>query len=485
MNETGQMCPRDIQMTGNEICYLTATEIRDKIRNRDLSAVEVMEAHLTQIEKVNPTVNAIVTLHPGQALDGAKAADVAISNGEFLGPLHGLPTAVKDLTLTKGMRTTFGSPIYKDNVPDRDAIIVERIKKAGAIIIGKTNTPEFGAGSNTFNPIFGATLNPYDTSKTCGGSSGGAGVSLACRMLPIADGTDLGGSLRNPANFNNVVGLRPSPGRVPGVSPLGWSTLAVQGPMARTVGDLALHLSAIAGPDNRSPISIEQPGVAFAAPLERDFSGVRIAYMPDLDGLPVDPRVALIIKNCVGVLESLGCVVDEAAPDFSNADEVFKTLRAWGTASVRSELLEQHRDLIKGTIISEIETGLKLKASDVGRAEKMRTSYFNRVNSFMNTYEFMVMPVNQVPPFDATTEYPTEINGVQMESYIDWMKSCYYISSLGHPAASVPCGFTPEGLPVGLQIVGRHHDDFGVLQLANAFEKATMFGDRLPGILGI
>jgi amidase len=478
------MCPRDIHMTGNEICYLTATEIRDKIRNRDLSAVEVMEAHLTQIEKVNPTVNAIVTLHPDQALDGAKAADVAISNGEFLGPLHGLPTAVKDLTLTKGMRTTFGSPIYKDNVPDRDAIIVERIKKAGAIIIGKTNTPEFGAGSNTFNPIFGATLNPYDTSKTCGGSSGGAGVSLACRMLPIADGTDLGGSLRNPANFNNVVGLRPSPGRVPGVSPLGWSTLSVQGPMARTVGDLALHLSAIAGPDNRSPISIEQPGVAFAAPLERDFSGVRIAYMPDLDGLPVDSRVALIIKNCVGVLESLGCVVDEAAPDFSNADEVFKTLRSWGTASVRSELLEQHRDLIKGTIIGEIELGLKLKANDVSRAEEMRTAYFNRVNSFMNTYEFMVMPVNQVPPFDVTTEYPTEINGVHMESYIDWMKSCYYISSLGHPAASVPCGFTPEGLPVGLQIVGRHHDDFGVLQLANAFEKASMFGNRLPGILG-
>jgi len=242
-------------MSVNEICYLTATEIRDKIRNRDLSAVEVMEAHLTQIEKVNPTVNAIVTLHPDQALDGAKAADVAISNGEFLGPLHGLPTAVKDLTLTKGMRTTFGSPIYKDNVPDRDAIIVERIKKAGAIIIGKTNTPEFGAGSNTFNPIFGATLNPYDTSKTCGGSSGGAGVSLACRMLPIADGTDLGGSLRNPANFNNVVGLRPSPGRVPGVSPLGWSTLAVLGPLVRTVGDLGLVLSTIAGPDFRCPLS--------------------------------------------------------------------------------------------------------------------------------------------------------------------------------------------------------------------------------------
>ena len=471
-------------MIGNDICFLTATEIRDNIRDRSLSAVEVMEAHLTQIEKVNPTVNAIVTLLPDVAIEGAKAADDAISRGDDLGPLHGLPTAVKDLTLTKGIRTTFGSPIYKDNVPDKDAIIVERIKKAGAIIIGKTNTPEFGAGSNTFNPVFGATLNPYDISKTCGGSSGGAGVSLACRMLPIADGTDLGGSLRNPANFNNVVGLRPSPGRVPGVSPMGWSTLAVQGPMARTVADLALHLSAIAGPDNRSPISIEQPGISFARILERDFAGVRIAYVSDVGGLPVDPKVTSIIRTSVGVLESLGCVVDETAPDFSNADEVFKTLRAWGTASLRSELLEQHRDLIKGTIIGEIESGLKLTASDVGQAEKMRTAYFDRVNAFMDTYEFMIMPVNQVPPFDATTEYPTEINGVLMESYIDWMKSCYYISALGHPALSVPCGFTPEGLPVGLQIVGRHHDDYGVLQLANAFEQATMLGSRLPGILG-
>ena len=219
----------------NEICNLTARDIRDKIRNRDLSAVEVMEAHLAQIESVNPAVNAIVTLHADQARDSAKAADVAISNGEPIGPLHGLPTAVKDLTATKGMRTTFGSPIYKDNIPNEDAIIVERIKKAGAIVIGKTNTPEFGAGSNTFNPVFGSTLNPFDTSKTCGGSSGGAGVSLACRMIPIADGTDLGGSLRNPANFNNVVGLRPSPGRVPSVAPLGWSTLSVTGPMAPAV----------------------------------------------------------------------------------------------------------------------------------------------------------------------------------------------------------------------------------------------------------
>jgi amidase len=470
-------------MPYNEICYLTAREIREKIHNRELSAVEVMDAHLMQIERVNSTVNAIITLHSDRAMDSAKAADAAIAKGEYIGPLHGLPTAVKDLTPTKGMRTTFGSPIFKDNVPNQDAIIVERIKKAGAIIIGKTNTPEFGAGSQTFNAVFGATLNPYDTSKTCGGSSGGAGVSLACRMLPIADGTDLGGSLRNPANFNNVVGFRPSPGRVPAVSPLGWDTLSVQGPMARTVGDVALFLSAIAGPDNRSPISIDQPGTAFAAPLGRDFTGVRIAYVPDLNGLPIDARVASIIETTVGVLESLGCVVDQAAPDFSNADEVFKTLRAWRAASLRAELLKEHRGLIKDTVISEIEAGLKLTASIVGRAEEMRTTYFNRVRTFMETYEFMVMPVNQVPPFDVTIEYPTEINGVQMETYIDWMKSCYYISSLGLPAASVPCGFTPEGLPVGLQIVGRHHDDFGVLQLANAFETASLFGERLPGLL--
>ena len=411
-------------MPSNEICYLTAREIREKIRNLELSAVEVMEAHLMQIDRVNSTVNAIVTLDSARAMDSAKAADSAIAKGDYTGPLHGLPTAVKDITPTKGMRTTFGSPIFKDNIPNQDAIIVERIKKAGAIIIGKTNTSEFAAGSHTFNPVFGATLNPYDTSKTSGGSSGGAGVSLACRMLPIAAGTDLGGSLRNPANFNNVVGFRPSPGRVPDVSPLGWDTLGVQGPMARTVEDIALFLSAIAGPDSRSPISIEQPGATFAAPLERDFSGVRIAYVPDLDGLPVDSRVASIIETSVGVLESLGCIVEQATPNFSNADEVFKTLRAWRTASVRAELLKEHRGLIKGTIIDEIETGLKLTSIAIGRAEEMRTTYFHRVRAFMETYEFMVMPVNQVPPFDVTIEYPSEINGVQMETYIDWMKSC-------------------------------------------------------------
>tara|TARA_B000000460_G_C21477268_1_gene375281 strand:- start:272 stop:1036 length:765 start_codon:yes stop_codon:yes gene_type:complete len=253
--------------------------------------------------------------------------------------------------------------------------------------------------------------------------------------------------------------------------------------MARTVGDIALFLSAIAGPDNRSPISIEQPGDIFAASLERDFSGVRVAYVPDLGGLPVDPRVSTVISSSVKVLQSLGCIVDQATPDFQSVDEVFKILRAWGTASIRAELLHQHRNLIKDTVVGEIEAGLKLTASAVGKAEEMRTAYYHRIRTFMDTYEFMIMPVNQVPPFEVTTEYPTEINGIQMETYIDWMKSCYYISVLGHPAASVPCGFTADGLPVGLQIVGRHHDDFGVLQLAHAFEKITMVGEKFPGLL--
>lgn len=470
-------------MPDQKLCHLTARELRRRIVERELSADEVMEAHLAQIERVNPTVNAIVTLMPELAIAGARAADEALARGDEPGPLHGLPIAIKDLTATKGIRTTFGSPIYRDFVPDEDAIIVERLKRAGAIVIGKTNTPEFGAGSHTFNEVFGATLNPYDTTRTCGGSSGGAGVSLACRMLPIADGSDLGGSLRNPANFNNVVGFRPSPGRVPAQAAMGWNPLAVSGPMARTVGDVALMLSAIAGPDARSPISIEQPGATFAAPLERDFAGVRVAYMRDLGGLPIDPRVRTAIDATVAVFEALGCSVERAEPDFSHADEVFKTLRAWGSAAGRADLLWEHRSLIKRTVVEEIEAGLKLTGTDVSRAEQLRTAYYQRVRTFMETYEFLILPVNQVPPFDVGTEYPTEINGVRMETYIDWMKSCYFISALGLPAISVPCGFTPEGLPVGVQIVGRHHDDFGVLQLAAAFESATRLGERLPPVL--
>lgn len=470
-------------MSSPEICFLTATELTHRIRAKDISAREVMEAHLAQIDRVNPKVNAIVTLLPEQAMNQARAADDALASGNEVGPLHGLPVAHKDLVNTKGIRTTFGSPIFQNFVPDQDALIVERLKQAGAITIGKTNTPEFGAGSQTYNEVFGETLNPYDNTKTCGGSSGGAAVALACGMVPIADGSDMGGSLRNPANFCNVVGFRTSPGRVP-VWPalLGWFSISVQGPMARTVQDTALMLSTIAGPDPRSPIAVSEPGCLFSQSLERDFKETRVAWSRDLGGLPVDSRVTTAIDRQRHVFESLGCLVEDDEPDFTDADEIFKVWRAWRFEVAYGALLESHREQLKDTVIWNIEAGVKLGGSEVGQAELKRSQLYQRVREFMETYEFLILPVNQVPPFDVKQRYITEINGVKMDTYIDWMKTCYYVTVTGLPAISVPCGFTSEGLPVGVQIVGRHQDELGVLQLAHAFEQATGYWQHRPPV---
>jgi amidase len=444
------------------------------IRAKELSARDVMRAHLTQIERLNPTVNAIVTLAADQAMDRAAIADQRLARGEDVGPLHGLPIAHKDLQPTKGMRTTFGSPIFEHFVPSEDSLLVERIRAAGAIAVGKTNTPEFGAGSQTFNPVFGSTLNPYDLTRTCGGSSGGAAVALACGMLPIADGSDMGGSLRNPASFCSVVGLRPSPGRVP-VWPAaaGWSTLSVDGPMARTVADVALLLSAIAGPDPRSPIALGDPGSTFAAPLDRTFKGVRVAWWKDLGGLPVDTRVREVVDRQRRAFDSLGCVVEDAEPDFTDFDDVFKTLRAVAFLTGVAERVGPHRDRVKETIRWEIDRGERLTANEIARAEIKRTTLYHRMRQFMARYEFFVLPAVQVPPFDVSQPFVTAIEGTPMDTYIDWMKSCYFISIVGNPAISVPCGFTADGLPVGLQIVARHQDDWGLLQIAHAFESAS------------
>jgi len=471
-------------MSSPEICFLTATELTQRIRAKDISAKEVVEAHLALINRVNPKVNAIVTLLPEQAINQARAADNALSRGDEVGPLHGLPVAHKDLVNTKGIRTTFGSPIFQNFVPDQDALIVERLKQAGAITIGKTNTPEFGAGSQTYNEVFGETLNPYDTTKTCGGSSGGAAAALACGMVSIADGSDMGGSLRNPANFCNVVGFRTSPGRVP-VWPalLGWFPISVQGPMARTVQDTALMLSAIAGPDPRSPIAVSEPGSLFSQSLERDFKGTRVAWSRDLGGLPVDSRVTTAIDRQRHVFKSLGCLVEDGEPDFTDADEIFKVWRAWRFEVAYGALLESHREQMKDTVIWNIEAGVKLSGSEVGKAELKRSQLYQRVREFMETYEFLILPVNQVPPFDVKQRYITEINGVKMDTYIDWMKTCYYVTVTGLPTISVPCGFTSEGLPVCLQIVGRHQDELGVLQLAYAFEQATGYWQHRPSVV--
>lgn len=464
-----------------QLCFLTATELARRIRQREVSAIDVLRAHVEQIERANPQINAIVTTTFEAAQADAQRVDAQLARGEDPGPLAGLPVAHKDLTITKGVRTTFGSPIFKDFVPDRDALIVERLKAAGAVTVGKTNTPEFGAGSQTFNPVFGATRNPWDPSRTTGGSSGGAAAALACGMVPIADGTDLGGSLRNPASFCNIVGFRSTPGRVPMWPSLNaWFPLGIAGPMARTVEDAALMLAAIAGPDSRSPISVHQPGALFAASLGRDFRGARVAWSPDLGGLPVERPVRDVLAKALPALTDIGCVVEEATPDLAAVDEIFEVLRAWHFEMAHGDIVRSKRDQVKQTVIWNVEAGGKLTGADVGRAERLRTELFHRLREFFTRFDFLVCPVVQVQPFDVNMEYPMEVDGHAMGSYLEWMRSCSRISATSLPALSVPAGFTTEGLPVGLQIIGPYLDDFAVLQLGHAFEQATGFTGRRP-----
>jgi amidase len=466
------------------LCYLSAVHLRSLLADKQISATELLEAHLARIEKINPQINALVTLVPEQARQQAADIDAQIHCGQNPGLLAGLPVAHKDLADTQGIRTTYGSRLFANHIPDRNSLIVQRMIDAGAVTLGKTNTPEFGAGSQTFNAVFGATYNPYDLSKTPGGSSGGSAAALAARLVTLADGSDMGGSLRNPASFCNIVGFRPSPGRVPSYpTDMHWFDLPVVGPMARSVEDCALFMAAIAGPDTRVPIALDEPGTAFLEPLKRDFKGTRIALSHGFNGqLPIASEVAKVIADSASVFRQLGCDVEHQCPDFTGADAAFKTLRAWSMASTHSQLLTKHRALYKASLIWNIEQGLLLSGSDIAEAEQQRSRLFQHVSVFMETHEFLVLPVCQVSPFDATLEYPTEIEGVRMNTYIDWMKSCYYLSTIGLPAISVPCGFTPEGLPVGVQIVGRHHADFGVLQLAYAFQEATLCGQQLPSL---
>lgn len=466
------------------ICYWTALELRAAVDRRELSAREIVQAHLEQVERVNPAVNAVVTLVAEKALVAADGVDRALAAGERLGPLRGLPVAHKDLHDTAGIRTTYGSPLWADHVPDRDDLIVERIRAAGGITIGKTNTPEFGAGSHTFNPVFGATRNPYDPTRSAGGSSGGAAAGLACGMFAVADGSDTGGSLRNPASFNNVVGFRPSPGRVPNwPNQLGWTTLNVKGPMARTVADTALLLSAVAGPDLRAPISLETPGSFFDAPLGRDLRGLRVAWSPDLGGrVPVEADVAEVVRRAGSVFADLGCEVEETCPDLAGADEVFLTLRAWMFEVSFGPLLDADPPQIKESIRWNAEQGRKLSGADLGRAEVLHTALHERMVAFFRSYDVLLLPVSQVPPFPIEIEYPTKVAGVRMETYLDWMRSCTLISATGCPALSVPGGFTTGGLPVGVQLVGAPRADLHVLQLGHAFERATRHGSCHPAI---
>jgi len=468
-----------------ELVFKTAREQAKLIADGEILSEELVNAHLDQIERLNPAVNAMVTMVAESALEQACEADMARIDGEEMGPLYGLPIAIKDLQNTKGILTTQGSLIYKDFVPESDALIVERVKKAGAIVIGKSNTPEFGAGSQTFNAVFGSTKNPYDVGKTCGGSSGGAGVALATGMTTIATGSDLGGSLRNPAAWSNVVGIRPSPGRVPSVGgDLGWLNLSTDGPMGRTVDDVALQLSVMAGDDARSPLSLRESGTGYAGSLGRDFKDVRIAWSKDLGGRPIDAENSRVTESVKHVFDDLGLIIDDDEPDFSTTDEIFQVLRAYSFAIKHETHLRDHPEKLKKTVRWNAEQGLKQSAIDVAHAERLRTRLWEQLLGFFDKYEFLAMPVTSVPPFSIDLEYPNDINGVVPETYLDWMWPCYTVSVTALPAMSIPAGFTKDGLPVGLQLVGRPRDEMGLLQLASAFEGETNFWKQRPGLVG-
>ena len=451
----------------------SAVELAGLIRDHELSARELLDACLERIDAVNPALNAIVTLVPEMAYDWADATDVAAARGDDLGPLHGLPIAHKDLEVTAGIRTTYGSPITADYVPNHDGLVVQRLRAAGAVTIGKTNTPEFGAGSQTFNPVFGATRNPFDLDRTCGGSSGGAAVALASNMVAIADGSDMGGSLRNPASFCNVVGLRPSYGRVPNwPNSTPWSGLATSGALARTVGDLALQMHALAGPDPRVPISLPEPGSIFGEPLDVELGALRVAWTPDL-GLPVDRTVRDALAFVPDQLETLGFEVSEAMPDLAGVGEIFQTLRAWHFEISWGALCDRSPGQVKDTVRWNIDEARRRAFVDHAAASVAHAALIDRVRSFFEQYDVLALPTTQLVPFEIDVEWPRHVDGVPMETYIDWMRSCSDITVTGCPAISMPAAFTPDGLPVGVQFVGRPQGDVELLQFARSWERAV------------
>jgi amidase len=467
-----------------EICFMSARQLTSHIRERKISAREVMSAFLRQIARLNPKINAIVAkLDDEQCLALADDADRRVARGEEVGPLHGVPFAFKDLDPAVGFPFTRGSSIFRDFMPTEDSVLVERSRRAGVIAIGKTNVSEFGMGSHTYNEVYGTTLNPYDLTKSAGGSSGGAGAALAAGLLPLASGSDLGGSLRNPANFNNIVALRPTVGLVPSApTALPFVGFSVKGPMGRSVEDVAFLLSTMAGADPRDPAVYPSDPHVFAEPLMRDLKNIRLAWSLDLGGLPLDNRVRSILEAQRKTFSDLGCTVEDASPDLAGADEIFLTIRAWSYWHTLGPLLKEHRQQMKPEAIWQIESGSKLSGSDVAKAMAQHGELMQRMRLFQEKHEFLVCAVNQLPPFDANIHWPREIDGVPMEHYIAWMKSAYWITPTFCPAISVPAGFTAEGLPVGIQIVGRYRDDLGVLQIAHAFEQATGFGKKRPKI---
>ena len=465
------------------LCFEPATELAANLERRTISSRQLTESFLEQIARTNDAVNALCTVDAEAALQAAGASDARRSSPE--GPrsaVDGMPIAIKDLSNTRGLRTTMGSPIFRDFVPDEDAWFVKRLRDAGAVILGKTNVPEFGAGSQTFNPVFGATRNPWNLEKTVGGSSGGAAAALAARMLPFADGSDLGGSLRNPASFCNVIGMRPTPGRVPsGEIGNAWDDLPVVGPMARNIDDLALLFSAMAGPHPLDPISLSTPGGRYAPPIEplEAPRTIRLAWSEHLGDLPVEPEVLAVCHQALDTLRKDGFQIEAVDPPLDGADEIFRTLRAWSFASRFAALDREQHQQLKDTVIWNIEQGRMLTSFDIHQALSERNQLYQRFVTFMEPYDALVLPTVQVLPFDVSLDYPREVAGQTCTNYLDWMASCYRLTVTRAPALSMPAGFS-DGLPVGLQWVGHPGADLALLQLLKRVERVLPFADARP-----
>jgi amidase len=469
-----------------DLAHCSATELLRLYRARKASPLEAMQAVLARIDAVNPDVNAVVTLARDAALWEARRATALLRRGAALPPLLGVPVGIKDVAPTRGLRTTYGSKLFADHVPDQDALVVERLRAAGAIVIGKTNTPEFAFGPNTVNALFGTTRNPWDLSRTAGGSSGGSAAALATGMCPVAHGTDLGGSLRGPASFCGVVGFRTTPGLVPRYpSILAWDTYSVDGPMARTIADTALLLSVMAGPDDRAPLSYEvDTRELLQAARTPDVKGWRVAWTPDLGGLvEVDHEVAAMVERAVGELRSLGARVEAASPEMSEVPEVVRLTRGLRMVAAHADRVAEHRAVLQEGLVENTEQGLALSSREVAQGELLRTRLWHRVREFLAGRDVWITPTMAVPPFPVEHPHVLEVNGRPVGKTMQRSFLCYAFSVLGLPAISIPCGFTASGLPVGIQIVGRRRGEAAVLRAAAAFEAARPWAGRWPPVV--
>jgi len=472
-------------LSSEDLCFTPAVALREMLRKKVISPVELIQAFLERIDKINPVINAYGTLVSKMALEAARKTESAIMRGDEAGLLAGIPVSIKDVTMTAGIRTTYGSKLYESFVPDVDELLVERVKQEGGIILGKTNTPEFAAGASTFNQVFGITRNPWNTAYTVGGSSGGAAASVAAGIGPLASGSDLGGSLRLPAAFCGVVGLRPSPGRVPDYpSLLNWDDLAVQGPIARTIADTALFLDAMSGPDGRSPVALPKETVPFLQAAQNpEAKNLKIAWSDNLNLMPVDPAVLKEARKAIDVFRGLGGEVAEDCPDFSGARETALTLRGVRFVAMYGEQYQndpEFRRWVNPLVTGNIEQGLKLSVEEIAWAHRQRSEIWNRVKEFFDKYDLLLTPTTPIPPFLAEVKFPTEIAGKPMENYLDWAMLTYAITMTGHPAISVPCGWMENGLPVGVQIVGRHHGEAALFKAAAAYEQAAPWKGKRP-----